>query len=106
MLGEDIENEEERGIIPRLVTGIFNKIKQQPEDIEFSVRVSFVEIYNEKIQDLLDPKKNNLKIHENKQQGVYVKDMTENYVGSEDDVYTILKAGNENRAIGVTNMNK
>jgi kinesin family protein 5 len=49
MLGEDIENEEERGIIPRLVTGIFNKIKQQPEDIEFSVRVSFVEIYNEKI---------------------------------------------------------
>ena len=106
MLGEDIENEEERGIIPRLVTGIFNKIKQQPEDIEFSVRVSFVEIYNEKIQDLLDPKKNNLKIHENKQLGVYVKDMTENYVGSEDDVYSILKAGNENRAIGVTNMNK
>jgi kinesin family protein 5 len=66
MLGEDIENEDEKGIIPRLVTGIFNKIKQQPEDIEFSVRVSFVEIYNEKIQDLLDPKKNNLKIHENK----------------------------------------
>jgi kinesin family protein 5 len=38
--------------------------------------------------------------------GVYVKDMTENYVGSDVDVYSILKAGNENRAIGVTNMNK
>ena len=106
MLGEDIENEEERGIIPRMVRGFFDSISKQPEDIEFSMKVSFVEIYNEKIRDLLDPKKMNLKIHENKQQGVYVKDMTESYVGTEDEVYAILKIGNENRAIGVTNMNK
>ena len=66
MLGEDIEDEQERGVIPRLVRGLFDKISQQPEDIEFSMKVSFVEIYNEKIRDLLDPKKNNLKIHENK----------------------------------------
>ena len=66
MLGEDIEDEEERGIIPRMVKGIFTKIQSQPEDIEFVMKVSFVEIYNEKIKDLLDPKKNNLKIHENK----------------------------------------
>ena len=55
---------------------------------------------------MLDPKKNNLKIHEKPNQGgVYVKDMTESYVGSEDEVFSILKIGNENRAIGVTDMN-
>ena len=63
MLGEDIESEEHRGIIPRMVKGIFAKIIAAPEDIEFSMRVSFIEIYNEKIRDLLDPKKVNLKIH-------------------------------------------
>jgi kinesin family protein 5 len=63
-----------------------------------------IEIYNEKIRDLLDPKKNNLKIHDNKD-GVYVKDMTESYVGGEDEVFSLLKIGNENRAIGVTDMN-
>ena len=106
MLGEDLDNEEERGIIPRMVTGFFEKIADQPEDIEFSIRVSFLEIYNEKIKDLLDPKKNNLKIHEEKSKGIYVKDMTESYVACEDEVYAILKIGNENRSIGVTNMNK
>lgn len=67
MLGEDIENIEQRGIIPRMVSGFFEQIASQPEDIEFAMKVSFVEIYNEKIRDLLDPKKTNLKIHENKQ---------------------------------------
>lgn len=66
MLGEDIENLEQRGIIPRMVAGFFDQISKQPEDIEFAMKVSFVEIYNEKIRDLLDPKKSNLKIHENK----------------------------------------
>ena len=51
--------------------------------MEFSMKVSFVEIYNEKIKDLLDPRKNDLKIHENKLLGVHVAGMTETYVGSE-----------------------
>lgn len=106
MLGEDLDNEEERGVIPRMVKGFFDTIADQPEDIEFSIKVSFLEIYNEKIKDLLDPKKNNLKIHETKQGGIYVKDMTETYVGNEDEVYSILKIGNDNRSIGSTNMNK
>lgn len=106
MSGQDIENEEERGIIPRMVTGFFKQIAAQPEDIEFSIKVSFVEIYNEKIKDLLDPRKSDLKIHENKQLGVHVAGMTESYVGSEDEVYQILKVGNDNRSIGATNMNK
>lgn len=106
MLGPDIDDLENRGIIPRMVEGIFNKILSAPEEIEFTVKVSMIEIYNEKIRDLLDPKKHNLKIHENKDKGgVYVKDMTESYVGSEDEVFSLLKIGNDNRAIGVTDMN-
>lgn len=66
MTGEDIEDEDQRGIIPRMITGFFKQIAAQPEDVEFSIKVSFVEIYNEKIKDLLDPRKNDLKIHENK----------------------------------------
>jgi len=106
MLGPDIDNEEQKGIIPRMVGGIFMKIESAPEEIEFTVKVSMIEIYNEKIRDLLDPKKNNLKVHENKDQGVYVADMTESYVGSEDEVFSLLKIGNENRSIGATDMNK
>ena len=67
MLGPDIDNEYEKGIIPRMVAGFFNRIESAPEEIEFTVKVSFIEIYNEKIRDLLEPTKNNLKIHENKQ---------------------------------------
>lgn len=64
-----------------------------------------IEIYNEKIRDLLDPKKVNLKISDNAKTGLQIKDMTESYVGSEDEVFSLLKIGNENRAIGVTDMN-
>jgi kinesin family protein 5 len=64
-----------------------------------------IEIYNEKIRDLLDPKKINLKIAESKDRGIYIKDMTESYVGSEDEVFSLLKIGNDNRSIGATEMN-
>ena len=69
------------------------------------MKVSFVEIYNEKIKDLLDPRKTDLKIHENKQLGVHVGGMTESYVGTEEEVYSIIKVGNENRSIAATKMN-
>lgn len=105
MLGPDIDDEVNKGIIPRMVGGIFNRIETAPEEIEFTVKVSMIEIYNEKIRDLLDPKKIDLKVHENKEKGVYVKDMTESYVGGEDEVFSLLKVGNDNRAIGATNMN-
>jgi kinesin family protein 5 len=70
-----------------MVEGIFSRIEEAPDDIEFTVKVSMIEIYNEKIRDLLDPKKVNLKIHESKEKGVYVKDMSESYVGSEGEVF-------------------
>lgn len=49
-------NEELKGIIPRMMEYVFDSINQSSDDIEFSVKCSFLEIYNEKIQDLLDRK--------------------------------------------------
>lgn len=60
----------------------------------------------EKIKDLIDPSKDNLKIHEEKGKGVYVADATETYVSEEYEVFELMKIGNKNRAISATNMNE
>jgi len=65
-----------------------------------------IEIYIEHIKDLLDPAKTNLKVHEDKVKGIYINDVTETYVGDEVEVFEIMRMGNDNRAIGVTDMNK
>lgn len=70
-----------------MVRTVFNRIETSSEEIEFSVKISMMEIYNERIRDLLSPEKDNLKIHEEKGKGVYVSDITETYVGEESEVY-------------------
>jgi kinesin family member 5 len=62
MVGPNIEDPDKQGIIPRMVKTVFEKIENASEDIEFTVKISMVEIYMEKIKDLLDPTKTNLKI--------------------------------------------
>jgi RIO-like serine/threonine protein kinase len=64
-----------------------------------------LEIYMEKIRDLLAPAHDNLSIHEDKTRGVYVKGLTDVYVGTEAEVYAVMKAGGKARAISATNMN-
>jgi kinesin family protein 5 len=53
MTGPDIEDIENQGIIPRMVRTVFNRIESANENMEFSVKVSMCEIYNERIKDLL-----------------------------------------------------
>lgn len=62
MEGPDITDEESKGLIPRMFDKIFLKISEADPDIEFTVKVSYLEIYMEKIMDLLDPKKSNLNV--------------------------------------------
>jgi kinesin family member 5 len=100
-----IDDPEQRGVMPRMVNFIFEQIGDSPPEIEFSVKVSMIEIYMEKIRDLLEPSKTNLKVHEDKQKGIYIADVTETYVGEENEVYDIMRLGNENRSIGCTDMN-
>ena len=94
-----------QGVIPRMVRTVFNRIETASETIEFSVKVSMVEIYMEKIRDLIDPKKDYLRIHEEKGKGVYMQGVEEVYISSETEVYDLMKLGNSNRSIASTNMN-
>lgn len=88
-----------------MVKTVFEKIENASEDIEFTVKISMIEIYQEKIKDLLDPTKNNLKVHEDKVKGLYISEVTETYAGEDLEVFEAMKVGNDNRAIGVTDMN-
>ena len=88
-----------------MVRTVFNRIETASEAIEFSVKVSMVEIYMEKIRDLIDPSKDNLRVHEDKQKGVYLQDVSEKYIADENEVYDLMKLGNSNRSISATLMN-
>ena len=105
MLGPSIEDAQERGMIPRMVSLVFGQILAAPNEIEFTVKVSMIEIYMEKIRDLLDPSRTDLKIREDKKRGVYIEDVMETCVTEESEVYNLLHLGNQNRAIGCTDMN-
>jgi len=50
----DLENDSYKGLIPRIIENIFTTIMKSPASIEFMVKVSYMEIYMEKIRDLLN----------------------------------------------------
>ncbi|KAI9026205.1 kinesin heavy chain, partial [Hyaloraphidium curvatum] len=106
MMGPDIDDSTLKGIIPRLVEAIFSQIESSPETLEFAIKVSFMEIYMERIRDLLNPVNDNLPIHEEKGRGVFVKGMMEIYVSQIEEVFDIMKRGLVNRAVAYTNMNE
>uniref|UniRef100_F1KTF7 Kinesin-like protein n=1 Tax=Ascaris suum TaxID=6253 RepID=F1KTF7_ASCSU len=97
---------EKQGIIPRIVQDIFNHIYNMDVDLEFHIKVSYFEIYNEKIRDLLDVTKMNLAIHEDKNRVPYVKGATERFVSSPEEVMACIDEGKNNRHVAVTNMNE
>ncbi|KAI9833756.1 MAG: Kinesin heavy chain [Sarea resinae] len=106
MMGSDIDSEDSKGIIPRIVEQIFASILASPGNIEYTVRVSYMEIYMERIRDLLAPQNDNLPVHEEKNRGVYVKGLLEIYVSSVQEVYEVMRRGDAARAVAATNMNQ
>lgn len=107
MMGpSDLADEEMKGIIPRIVEQIFASIMRSDGNTEFTVKVSYMEIYMERIRDLLVPQNDNLPVHEDKARGVYVKGLHEFYVGSVGEVYQVLERGGAARAVAATNMNQ
>ncbi|KKZ61847.1 kinesin heavy chain [[Emmonsia] crescens] len=106
MMGSDIDDEVGKGIIPRIVEQMFASILASPGNIEYTVRVSYMEIYMERIRDLLVPQNDNLPIHEEKSRGVYVKGLLEIYVSSVQEVYEVMRRGDAARAVAATNMNQ
>lgn len=106
MMGTSIDDESGRGVIPRIVEQIFASIMSSPSTIEYTVRVSYMEIYMERIRDLLAPQNDNLPVHEEKNRGVYVKGLLEIYVSSVQEVYEVMRRGGNARAVAATNMNQ
>ena len=104
MQGE-MNNNSTQGIIPRMIEHVFDFIHSQ-EGTEFMIKVSMIEIYLEKIRDLLDLSRVNLQVRENFSKGIYVDGCSERYVGCPEDVYAALKIGSNNRAQAATLMNE
>jgi kinesin family protein 5 len=90
-----IHSEVDKGIIPRAVEALFNAVLEADENIEFTFKVSYVEIYMEKIRDLLDENrlKTNLTVREDKIKGIYIAGVTEIYVTSHMELLGIMTAG-------------
>lgn len=96
---------EMRGIIPNSFAHIFGYIAKARDDIKFLVRVSYFEIYNEEIHDLLSKKSQNLEIKERPDVGVYIKDLSTYIVNTADDMERIMTTGNRRRISAATAMN-
>ncbi|XP_075567713.1 kinesin heavy chain isoform X2 [Pelecanus crispus] len=94
------------GIIPRIAHDIFDHIYSMDENLEFHIKVSYFEIYLDKIRDLLDVSKTNLAVHEDKNRVPYVKGCTERFVSSPEEVLDVIDEGKANRHVAVTNMNE
>ncbi|KZT59011.1 kinesin-domain-containing protein [Calocera cornea HHB12733] len=105
MMGANIDSDDLKGIIPRIAEQIFTAIQEAPQNIEFMVKCSYLEIYLERIRDLLAPQNDNLQIHEEKNKGVYVKGLVEEYATSPDAIYELLRQGGLARMVAATNMN-
>lgn len=101
----DLIDPDLQGITPRIINEIFEQIYAMDTNLEFHIKVSYFELYMEKIRDLLDVTKVNLPIHETKKKVPYVKGITERFVTAPDEVQAIIEEGKSNRHVSVTNMN-
>ncbi|XP_036434537.1 kinesin family member 5Aa isoform X1 [Colossoma macropomum] len=102
----NLHDPQQMGIIPRIAEDIFNHIFSMDENLEFHIKVSYFEIYMEKIRDLLDVTKTNLSVHEDKNRVPFVKGCTERFVSSPEEVMDVIDEGKSNRHVAVTNMNE
>eukprot|EP01119_Soliformovum_irregulare_P010103 TRINITY_DN246_c0_g3_i1.p1 TRINITY_DN246_c0_g3~~TRINITY_DN246_c0_g3_i1.p1 ORF type:complete len:1281 (+),score=503.97 TRINITY_DN246_c0_g3_i1:73-3915(+) len=95
-----------KGIIPRSCVDIFKFIANAPQDSEYTVKCSFLEIYNENLRDLLNPKGQPLKIRENKDGSIWIENLTQQPVNSEPDVLQLIQTGEKHRTVSSTQMNE
>ncbi|KAJ2886189.1 hypothetical protein H4R27_000848 [Coemansia aciculifera] len=95
----------ELGIIKLAVRNMFDIVANDTTR-EYLIRVSFLEIYNEIIRDLLEPTMTNLKIHENPKREIYVGELSHQVVFNADEVEEVLLKGDSNRQVAGTNMNE
>ncbi|XP_071198432.1 kinesin-like protein KIF1A isoform X19 [Salvelinus alpinus] len=108
MMGKpDLKDQE--GIIPLMCEDLFTKFNDCNNDNtkSYSVEVSYMEIYCERVRDLLNPKnKGNLRVREHPLMGPYVEDLSKLAVTSYNDIQDLMDSGNKARTVAATNMNE
>ncbi|KAK9835585.1 hypothetical protein WJX74_003633 [Apatococcus lobatus] len=102
---------EQRGLAPRIFEALFQRIAEAEdiagrERLRYSLKCSFLEIYNETITDLLHPASVNLQIREDTRRGCYVEGLSEEIVLNVDEAMALMRRGVENRRTGETKMNR
>ena len=100
---------EEAGVIPRICEDMFARITEMQKDknLTYTVEVSYLEIYNERVRDLLNPTtKGNLKVREHPSTGPYVEDLAKLVVRSFQEIRHLMDEGNKARTVAATSMNE
>ena len=104
MYGNDIYDNNSKGIIPRVVEEIFKRVEKADRDIDFQFKLSVLEIYKEVLFDLFT-QENNLKIIENKERGIYIENLSEVYLSSVEEFFNYVDLAQKNRKVAETKLN-
>uniref|UniRef100_A0A8C4YSV1 Kinesin family member 1C n=1 Tax=Gopherus evgoodei TaxID=1825980 RepID=A0A8C4YSV1_9SAUR len=98
----------QQGIIPQLCEDLFARVTEsRSPDLSYSVEVSYMEIYCERVRDLLNPKnRGHLRVREHPIMGPYVEDLSKLAVTSFADIADLMDCGNKARTVAATNMNE
>lgn len=107
MQGEngDLTLGKESGLIPRIFEHLFERMEKQKDEIDYECACTYLEIYNEKIYDLLKGDGEPKGLRQDLQNGIYVQGLYEATIGNEQDAMEQLRVGGKNRTVGITNMN-
>ncbi|XP_074502637.1 uncharacterized protein kif16bb isoform X1 [Sebastes fasciatus] len=103
---------EDKGLIPRICEGLFSEISRRGKSdaVSFRTEVSYLEIYNERVQDLLKkratPADGGLKVREHPRHGPYVENLSKHFVHNYSDIEDLIVLGNANRTTASTGMNE
>lgn len=102
------QEEGQEGIIPMICDDLFKRIHEtESHSLKYSVEVSYMEIYCERVRDLLNPKnKGNLRVREHPLLGPYVEDLSKLAVTNYEDIELLIDEGNKARTVAATNMNE
>ena len=102
MMGDDVTP----GIVPHAIAEMYHLIEKYGRTKVFVIKMSMIEIYNEVVNDLLDPSNTNLRLREDNKKGVYVEGLKEERISSSEHALHVVAMGNEHRKIGATAFNE
>ena len=100
-------SEDNPGLIPLTIAEIFKwTLTEQESEMTFNITCSYLEIYNESVNDLLDVSKKNLDVRESISQGVYIQGLSSKECKNQAEMMSFVEKGEEARIIAATNLNE